>query len=129
MNNGRKIEIVRGDTLDIEFYPYLGDVSDVLDAWFTVKAQKGCSDADALLQVSMFEGLLVVNKTPATVSGNGTLTLTANGRCSVNVDEIETTKLPTGKIWWDIQLLRDPDIIETPLLSTGYITRDVTRAT
>lgn len=129
MNNGRKIEIVRGDTLDIEFYPYLGDVSDVLDAWFTVKAQKGCSDADALLQVSMFEGLLVVNKTPATVSGNGTLTLTANGRCSVNVDEIETAKLPTGKIWWDIQLLRDPDIIETPLLSTGYITRDVTRAT
>lgn len=129
MNNGRSFVIRRGDTLRHEFYPYLGDVSDVLDVWFTVKDEKDCPDEDAIIQISLQSGLIRIVGEAALTPANGSIALTADGRCSVFLDEVETAKLPTGYVWWDVQLLRDPDIIETPYITTLNIVSDITLAT
>lgn len=133
-NTGRSMQIIRGDTLRHEFYPYLNNidgivVDDIVEAWFTVKDKKTCDDDQALIQVEMTGGLLVINKTPATVAGNATITITANGRCSVIVDEVETAKLETGLFWYDLQILFVDGTILTPFINKVYILGDASRVT
>jgi hypothetical protein len=104
---GDKLELWRGDTLDLDLVG-LGNLAAADDLWFTVKKQLGDADAAAEIQISLDGGLLAIAGAAATTPANGSITITdaALGNITVALTAVEMAKLDidfTG--YWDIQSL------------------------
>src|SRR4030066_911902 len=100
IKSGDDIEILRGDTLEIEL-DYLGNMTNWTKVWFTVKDDKDDADTAAIIQVVesnpgvATDGLLAIAGTAPTALANGAITMldAAHGNINVRVEAAETLKL------------------------------------
>ncbi len=99
--------------------------------WFMVKADKGETDADALIAIEETAGLQTINRGTAATPTNGSLTVVSApaGTLTIVLKGVETAKLtPADDLVYDVQEL----LASGPItLGTGTvaITGDVTRTT
>lgn len=126
---GEEIDILRGDTLDIDVVG-LGDISTRSKLWFTVKDDKDTADEAAIIQIEETAGLLAIAGAPAATSANGSIVVTdaATGEITIELAAVETAKLvDTGKFYYDIQVL-EGTAVRTLVGNRAAIIGDVTRA-
>ena len=134
IKNGDEIEILRGDTLELEF-DYLGNMTNWTKVWFTVKNDKDVTDAQAIIQVVesnpgvAMDGLLAIAGAAPTALANGAITMlnVAKGNITIRVEAVETLKLvDTGSFYYDVQM---QNILNTTTLLRGRcnIIGDATR--
>lgn len=134
IKNGDEIEILRGDTLELEL-DYLGNMTNWTKVWFTVKNDKDVTDVQAIIQVVesnpgiATDGLLAIAGIAPTAAANGAITMlnVAKGNITIRVEAVETLKLvDTGSFYYDVQM---QNILNTTTLLRGRcnIIGDATR--
>lgn len=104
--NGNTIEVIRGDTMTIPLAG-MGDITGATKAWFTVKRQMTDSDADAILQIEMTDGLITLNGAAGT-AGDGDLVIAdfSAGDINVTLEPDSSALLPLlPRMTWDCQVL------------------------
>lgn len=127
---GAKIIIHRGDTclLSLVNLPSLGNARKV---WFTAKVSKIDPDAQALIQMTTSQGLLIINKRAATDADGGSIELTGDNFTEVliTIDEQQTSLLPADvNGFYDIQAAYANGVFQTVAQGTIQITADVTQS-
>jgi len=133
---GANISRRRGDTWSIEITG-LGDLTDQDKLWLTVKEldDEEADDADALLQITEGDGLLVLNRSSDVTDTDASITIDddAAGDITVAVAASVTAQLPRGTYRYDLQKLEDEDEAteNTETIAEGQFTisADVTRST
>jgi hypothetical protein len=133
--DGSVITIVRGDTLVADL-DGLGDISNYVKLWFTVKRDRDDADSASILQVLLTnpaaatDGLQYLNAAAATATqGSITVDDATTGDITVTVDEVATAQLADQACVYDIQVLRATGVVNTLTWGECDINADVTRAT
>ena len=125
------LELYRGDTW-IQGVSNMGDISTATEIWFSAKRDKDATDATADILISQTVGLEYIDQVPATVAGNGSITVTdaVNGDITVRLEAVETAKLDIGEgeWYWDVQWT-DGTTVTTPRRGRLTMVGDVVRAT
>lgn len=131
---GDELQILRGDTFEMQFN-YLGNLTNWIKLWFTVKDDKDDTDAIAIVQIVesnpgvATDGLLAIASGAPTALANGAITMldAAQGNINVRVEAVETLKLiDNGNFYYDIQF-QDATDTKTVLRGRCTIIGDVTR--
>lgn len=121
----------RGDSL-LQPINGLGSLTNLGKLYFTVKVNPDDVDASAIIKIELAAGLQVLNKQPASVSGDGTITINdVNlGNITITLIAADMALLNSGQYYYDIEIVRTAG---TPVstLTSGIMTivGDVTRAT
>jgi len=105
MLRGEKLELLRGDTLDLPILA-LGDLTTATELWFTVKKQLSDPDTASEIQISLTGGLLAIAGAPAATPANGSITIDdlAAGNVTIALTAEEMAKLDIDFVgYWDIQ--------------------------
>jgi len=105
MLRGEKLELYRGDTLDLPILG-LGDLTTATQLWFTVKKQLSDADAAAEIQISLTIGLEAIAGAVATTPANGSITIDdlVAGNITIALTAEEMAKLDVDFVgYWDIQ--------------------------
>lgn len=118
------IDVNRGDTFDYDFPQTNTD--DLLNVWFTLKDQKCKNDADAIVQVDLVTGLLIVNGQPATLATNAAISV-AGRVISVYVAASIMTAIPSGyPLIYDLQISTNAGDVKTVYNGRFKLISDVT---
>jgi len=105
MLRGEKLELLRGDTLDLPILA-LGDLTTATELWFTVKKQLSDADTASEIQISLTGGLLAIAGAVAATPANGSITIDdlAAGNVTIALTAEEMAKLDVDFVgYWDIQ--------------------------
>ena len=105
MLRGEKLELLRGDTLDLPILA-LGDLTTATELWFTVKKQLSDADTASEIQISLTGGLLAIAGAVAATPANGSITIDdlAAGNVTIALTAEEMAKLDIDFVgYWDIQ--------------------------
>ena len=105
MLRGEKLELYRGDTLDLPLLG-LGDLTTATQLWFTVKKQLSDADSAAEIQISLTAGLEAIAGAVATTPANGSITIDdlVAGNITIALTAEEMAKLDVDFVgYWDIQ--------------------------
>jgi len=128
MLRGQKLELLRGDTLDLDIVG-LGDLTTADDLWFTVKKQLSDVDAAAEIQISLGGGLLAIASSLATTPANGSIAITdlVAGNITIALAAVEMAKLDVDFVgYWDIQKLVGT-VVTTLTRGNAQVLGDATR--
>lgn len=127
---GGVISIQRGDSLSVAITD-LGDISGRSKLWFTVKASRSHTDAQAIIQIEETAGLVYLNGADASArAANGDITVddAAAGDITVTLDEVETDDLvPDGRLYYDVQMLTAAGAVTTLAMDMARVVADVSR--
>ena len=133
--DGDVITVVRGDTLVADL-DGLGDISNYVKLWFTVKRDRDDADSASILQVLLTnptvatDGLQYLNAAAATASqGSIAVDDASAGDITVTVNEAATAQLAGQACVYDVQVLRSTGAVSTLTEGECDINADVTRAT
>lgn len=128
------ITLLRGDTLDLELSG-LGEIIelDTDEIWFTVKASNtlstGDDDSNAIIQITMSEGLVFINGEAAVDPTEGEITIVSeDGTLGIVLEEAVTAELdPSISMRYDIQILDTDGNVTTLAYGDFIVETDVTR--
>lgn len=129
--SGSTITCQRGDTLTVSLTG-LGDLSDRVKLWSTVKSDPSLPDTAATLMTEETDGLTRVNGAAYTTITDGDITVTdeITGALTEIVKQAVTKDLAPGQYTYDVQKLTAAGVVTTvtyaPFIVTG--TGDITRA-
>lgn len=128
------LTIKRGDSFNHQFQTPIGSTVTLAEGWFTLKRDASQSDSEAILQVTITGGLVVLNGTPVVSPNTAKAALSFDSGTKLPtliIDASITAQLDTLKGVWDIQTIDNSGIVSTldGLTGDSQITGDVTRAT
>lgn len=126
---GSTITCQRGDTLTAALTD-IGALTGYSKLWFTVKADKAHTDAQAVLFVEKAAGLTVVNGEAHTTTTNGSITVSdeATGDITITIKPAVTDDLPVMSGYYDVQMSTAAGAVSTLTTGTFTVNADVTRA-
>lgn len=126
---GASLTIHRGDKLTASLTG-VGSLEGRTKLWFTVKAKRSQTDAEALIQIIEDTGLVRLNGAIATAAqGSVTVTDEETGAMTIVLNEAATAQLRANEdLVYDIQILTTDGVL-TRAEGTAQVTADVTRAT
>lgn len=126
---GSTITCQRGDTLTAALTD-IGALTGYSKLWFTVKENKGHTDAQAVLFLEKTAGLTVVNGEAHTTTSNGTITVgdEATGDITITIKPAVTDDLPVMSGYYDVQMSTAAGAVSTLATGTFTVNADVTRA-
>ncbi len=128
---GSTITCQRGDTLTAALTG-LGDISDRVKLWGTVKSDPSLSDTAATLMTEETDGLTRVNGTAYTTTTDGSITVTdeVTGALTWVLKPAVTKELAPGQYTYDVQMLTGAGVVQTLTYSPFIVTAtgDITRA-
>jgi hypothetical protein len=109
----------------------LGVLDNISQLWFTLRRRESDTEANSLLQISLTQGLLIVNGAPASTASNASITITDNvaGDVVILVKATETVNFPImSNLHYDLKVLRTSGNVELIHYSNKFsIGKDVTR--
>lgn len=119
----------RGDAWSIAVTG-LGTLTGATKLWFTIKESERQTDAKAIVQIELSEGLITLNAEAALTPANGSITIDdgAAGDITVSLAGEETALIALKNYVYDIQALigGDPTTVQ---YGQFRVTADITRAT
>lgn len=109
----------------------LGVLDNISQLWFTLRRRESDTEANSLVQISLTQGLLIVNGAPASTASNGSITISddTNGDVVILVKPAETVNFPIMQnLHYDLKVLRSSGSVELIHYSNKFsIGKDVTR--
>lgn len=109
----------------------LGVLDNISQLWFTLRRRESDTEANSLVQISLTQGLLIVNGAPASTASNGSITISddTNGDVVILVKPAETVNFPIMQnLHYDLKVLRSSGNVELIHYSNKFsIGKDVTR--
>jgi hypothetical protein len=109
----------------------LGVLDNIDQLWFTLRRRESDTEANSLLQISLTQGLLIVNGASASTASNASITITddVNGDVVILVKATETVNFPImSNLHYDLKVLRSSGNVELIHYSNKFsIGKDVTR--
>jgi len=125
------LDCFRGDTFSYSFEEL--DFSDYSNVYFTVKENYKDLDSAALVQISSASGLLILNGVSGSVSGSGTASVTIDSGSTVAAVYIKASvtdefEYNSNNYFYDLQMIKTDDEVETLEAGAFNVVRDVTRA-
>lgn len=128
---GSTITCQRGDTLTAALTG-LGDISDRVKLWGTVKSDPSLPDTAATLMTEETDGLTRVNGAAYTTTTDGSITVTdeVTGALTWVLKPAVTKELAPGQYTYDVQMLTGAGVVQTLTYSPFIVTAtgDITRA-
>ena len=109
----------------------LGVLDNISQLWFTLRKRESDVESKSLVQISLTQGLLIVNGAPASTASNGSITISddTNGDVVILVKPAETINFPVmSNLHYDLKVLRTSGSVELIHYSNKFsIGKDVTR--
>lgn len=126
---GTTIVVYRGTTISIALAS-LGNISLNTKLYFTVKADVGSADAQAIFQIERTSGLLRLTGVDTPTSGDGTIIVddAVLGNITVGLAASSSAQLPVGTYYYDVKMVTASGVQELSVGGYFSIHADVTRA-
>lgn len=129
--DGATINMRRGDTLSASLTG-LGDLLNLSELYFTVKADETDADSASLIQIGQVAGLLYLNGSTDIASSDGSITIdsSSDGNVTIALTAANTANLKVGTYKYDMQLVRSSGTpVSTLTVGSFQVSPDYTLVT